>query len=180
MPENGGWTENSFNAENWLPTLKGKVMLWKFKNKKSESTVFQQMQVAFIWGITLYIWTCPSTIFSPFKKVTRPQRGRLTLYCLVEHSRTILLSVKPAWLVKQLNICMRKSISRASCSSVKQLNNFYAEVDESDFVFSGSLPSTGNMYIRLKPASLIKLLESSMIFSMHVLNALSLRDGRLI
>ena len=56
----------------------------------------------------------------------------------------------------------------------------YAEVDESDFVVSGSLPSTGNIYIRLKPASLIKLLESSMIFSMSVLNALSLRDGRLI
>ena len=57
---------------------------------------------------------------------------------------------------------------------------FYAEVDELDFLFPGSLPSTGNIYIRLKPASLIKLLESSMIFSMSVLNALSLRDGRLI
>ena len=41
--------------------------------------------------------------------------------------------------------------------TAKQL---YAEVDESDFVFSDSLPSTGNIYIRLKPASLIKLLES--------------------
>ena len=40
----------------------------------------------------------------------------------------------------------------------------YAEVDESDFVVSGSLPSTGNIYIRLKPVSLIKLLESSMVF----------------
>ena len=57
---------------------------------------------------------------------------------------------------------------------------FYAEVDESDFVFSGSLPSTGNIYIRMKPPSLIKLLESLMIFSVSVLNALSLRDGRLI
>ena len=61
--------------------------------------------------------------------------------------------------------------------TTKQL---YAEVDESDFVFSGSLPSTGNIYIRLKSASLIKLLESSMIFSMSVLNALSLCDRRLI
>ena len=61
--------------------------------------------------------------------------------------------------------------------TTKQL---YKEVDESDFLFPGSLPSTGNIYIRLKPASLIKLLESSMIFSMSVLNALSLRDGRLI
>ena len=52
----------------------------------------------------------------------------------------------------------------------------YAEVDESDFLFPGSLPSTGNIYIRLKPAWLIKLLESSM----SVLNALSLRDRRLI
>ena len=32
--------------------------------------------------------------------------------------------------------------------TTKQL---YAELDESDFVFSGSLPSTGNTYIRLKP-----------------------------
>ena len=38
---------------------------------------------------------------------------------------------------------------------------FYAEVDESDFLFPGSLPSTGNIYIRLKTFSLIKLLESS-------------------
>ena len=57
---------------------------------------------------------------------------------------------------------------------------FYSEVDESDFLFLGSLPSTGNIYIRLKRASLIKLLESSMIFSMSVLNELSLHDGRLI
>ena len=56
----------------------------------------------------------------------------------------------------------------------------YVEVDESDFVFSSSLPSTGNIYIRLKPASLIKLLETSMIFSTSVLNAISLGDGRLI
>ena len=61
--------------------------------------------------------------------------------------------------------------------TTKQL---YAEVNESDSVFSGSLPSTGNIYIRLKPASLIKLLESLMIFSMSVLNAVSLCDGRVI
>ena len=58
--------------------------------------------------------------------------------------------------------------------------HFYAEVDESDFVFSGSLLSTGKIYIILKPALLIKLLESLMILPMSVLNALSLRDGRLI
>ena len=57
---------------------------------------------------------------------------------------------------------------------------FYAEVDESDFLFPGSLPSTGNIYIGLKLASLKKLLESSMIFSKSVLNALSLHDERLI
>ena len=46
---------------------------------------------------------------------------------------------------------------------------FYVEVDESGFVFSGSLPASGNIYIRLKPASLIKLFESLMIFSVSVL-----------
>ena len=60
---------------------------------------------------------------------------------------------------------------------MKQLNNFYAEVGESDFLFPGSVPSTGNINIRLKPASLMTLLKSSMIFSMSVLNALSLHDG---
>ena len=57
---------------------------------------------------------------------------------------------------------------------------FYMEVNESGFVFSGSLPASGKIYIRLKPASPMKLLKSLMIFSMSVLNALSLRDGRLI
>ena len=59
------------------------------------------------------------------------------------------------------------------------IEQFYEEVDESDFLFPGSLPSTGNIYITLKPASLIKLLESLMIFSMSVLNVLSLCDGKL-
>ena len=57
---------------------------------------------------------------------------------------------------------------------------FYAEVDESDFLFPGSLPSTGNIYLRLKPTSLIKLLESSMIFSMSVINALYVCGVRVI
>ena len=57
---------------------------------------------------------------------------------------------------------------------------FFLNVYESGFVFSGSLPASGNIYIRLKPASLIKLLVSSMIFSIIVLNALSLHDGRII
>ena len=78
---------------------------------------------------------------------------------------------------EQLSAEVYKSGFLQLSETTKQL---YAEVDELDFVFSGSLPSTGNIYIRLKPASLIKLLESSMIFSMSVLNALSLRDGRLI
>ena len=95
----------------------------------------------------------------------------------VEHSRTIWLSVKPAWLVKQLNNFYTEVYKSGL---VKQLNNFYAEIDESGFVFSGSLPASGNIYIRLKPASLIKLLESSIIFSMSVLDALSLCDRRLI
>ena len=56
--------------------------------------------------------------------------------------------------MKQLNKSLRKSISRASCSSVKQLNNFYVEVDESDFVFPGSLPSTGKIYVYQIEASL--------------------------
>ena len=57
---------------------------------------------------------------------------------------------------------------------------FYAEVHESGFVFSGSLSAFGKIYIRLKPASLIKLLESLMIFSVSVLNVLSLCDERVI
>ena len=54
------------------------------------------------------------------------------------------------------------------------------EVNKSGLVFSGSLPPSGNIYIKFKPALLIKILKSSMIFSMSVLNALSLSDGRVI
>ena len=56
---------------------------------------------------------------------------------------------------------------------------FYAEVNKSGFLFPGSLPSTGNIY-QIEASHAVKLLESSMIFSMSVLNVLSLRDGRLI
>ena len=42
---------------------------------------------------------------------------------ILQHSRTIWLTVKPAWLVRQLNNSTQKSISRASCNSVKQLKN---------------------------------------------------------
>ena len=40
VPVNWGWTETHFYADNWLPTLTGKVVLWKFKNQKSESAIF--------------------------------------------------------------------------------------------------------------------------------------------
>ena len=75
---------------------------------------------------------------------------------------------------------MQKSLSRAFCSSVKQLNNFFVEVCKSGFLLSGSLAASGNFYIRLKPASLVKLQESSMIFSMSVFNVLYVRDGIVI
>ena len=70
-----------------------------------------------------------------------------------------------------------KSVFLQLSESTKQ---FYMEVYNSGFVFSGSLPASGKIYIRLKPASLIKLLKSLMIFSISVLNELSLCDGKVI
>ena len=60
------------------------------------------------------------------------------------------------------------------------LENSVVEVNKPGFIMSGSLPASENIYIRLEPASLIKLLESSMSFSMSVFIVLYVCDGRVI
>ena len=82
--------------------------------------------------------------------------------------------------MKQLNNFHAEVYKSGFLQLSETTKHFYVEVDELGFMFSGSLSASGKIYIRLKPASLIKLLKSSMIFSMSVLNALSLFDGRLI
>ena len=77
--------------------------------------------------------------------------------------------------MKQLNNVYAEVYKSGFLQLSETTKQLYAEVDESGFVFSGSLSASGKIYIRLKSASLIKLLESSMIFSVSVLNALSLR-----
>ena len=81
--------------------------------------------------------------------------------------------------MKQLNNFYVEVYKSGFLQLSETTKQFYAEADMSGFVFSGSLPAFGKIYIRLKPASLIKLLENLMIFSVSVLNALSLCDGRL-
>ena len=112
--------------------LCGEKSLWQsFKNQKSESTVFKPRQIPFIWRITLYNWTCPSTIFFSFKKITRPRRGRFTLYCShwsVEHSGTIWLSVKPAWLVEYISQWVGLSVFRFTASFWKHLSKRQASL----------------------------------------------------
>ena len=82
--------------------------------------------------------------------------------------------------MKQLNNFYAEVYKFGFLQLSEKTEQFYAEVDELGFEFSGSLPASGKTYIRLKPAWLIKLLKSSMIFSVRVLNALSFYDIRVI
>ena len=143
----------------------------KVKKSKIWDDSFKLRQIPFIWHITLYNWAIFSTIFSSFKKITRPRRECFTLYrsrWSVKHSTTFwnnLTDCKTGLtgeITQQLYAEVYKSGFLQLSETTKEL---YAEVDESDFVVSGSLPSTGNIYIRLKPDSKVRLSSLLLIYN---------------